>query len=168
MKKLLLIPAILLLIGCQVAAPENEENQLPEGFSTIEIYENEKYGFSFEYDSNKYLIDEGGSHGQFLLIEEESEEQCHPQVTFSKTDLSYDEEAIDLGFRIDGDAENIKLADDTNAIRRSGSIVEHLPPCGDQRSDVIFEKDDNVFLVTAFQNYAYELQDQIVSTLKFK
>ena len=31
----------------------------------------------------------------------------------------------------------------------------------------VFEKNETVLVITGFQNYAYELQDQIVSTLKF-
>ena len=132
-----------------------------------EKYLNEEYGFSFSYDPGKYSITEtrskGGATGdESDLVQITKIGESCPAVDIFVSTASLDQEQEDLELRISGETVETTVAG-IAATKRSGEITENIPPCGSEKTEVVFENNDNVFVITAFKDYEEALNELLES-----
>ena len=76
-----------------------------------------------------------------------------------------DQELSDLEFRLDGNTTKISISD-LQATKKTGTLTEHQPPCGNEYTDVVFEHDNKTFVIRADKK-SDELLNKILTTFKF-
>jgi hypothetical protein len=121
------------------------------------MYNNKKYRYFIRYNPNEYNVTEsttqwgGPELTDKLEIKEIDGDDCAKSVAIIMSPASLEAELKDLKFRIDGEEENIKVRG-ISATKKSGRLTEHQPPCGNEVIDIVFEYNNNVFVVRAFKN----------------
>lgn len=133
-------------------------------------YQNDKYGFSFNYDPEKYSVAEsrsrsGATGDESDLIRMTAIGESCPAVDIFISTATLEQELNDLEFRISGDTVQTTV-DGISATKRSGDITDNLPPCGSEKTEVVFEHEDNVFVITAFKNWESSLDELLKSIQK--
>ncbi len=134
------------------------------------IYSNAEYGFSFNYSPDKYSIivsrEKGGATGEesdsISMIEED--ETC-PAVHIFISKATLEQELDDLELRISGNTVQTTV-DGVPATKRSGEITEHISPCGTEKTQIVLEHDENVFVITAYKDWESSL-DKLLDSIKF-
>ncbi|MFH1536991.1 MAG: hypothetical protein ABID45_03325 [Patescibacteria group bacterium] len=167
----------------QVSQEQNKDNLITINFNEIigiqyvpkqiETYQNEKYNFSFEYDVLQYSVEESISRGGYMQAEsdlitiKEYDDTifCPQTVTIFLSPATLNEELVDLEFRITGETSAIKL-DGTTATERVGDLTEHQPACGADVTEIVFEQNENVYIVRA-QKDSDSLLNTILETFSF-
>ncbi len=130
-------------------------------------YKNDQYGFSFKYDPEEYSVAElksrGGATGdESDLIRMTAIGESCPAVDIFISTATLEQELNDLEFRISGDTIQITV-DGIMAAKKSGEIIENIPPCGTEKTEVVFEREGNVFVITAFKNRESSLNELLES-----
>ena len=149
---------------------ETNEIVVPTETSSETKYQNNKYGFFFEYDPEMYSVAESKSRGgatgdESDLIRMTTIGESCPAVDIFISTATLEQELNDLEFRISGDTVQTTV-DGITATKRSGEITENLPPCGSEKTEIVFEDSGNVFVITAFKNWEGSL-DEILETIDF-
>ncbi|HPA25895.1 MAG TPA: hypothetical protein PLK76_04015 [bacterium] len=151
---------------------EVETNETATPIETISetTYQNDKYGFSFSYDPKKYSVAEsrsrsGATGDESDLIRMTAIGESCPAVDIFISTATLEQELNDLEFRISGDTVQTTV-DGISATKRSGNITENLPPCGSEKTEVVFESKGNVFVITAFKNWKSSL-DELLESIDF-
>lgn len=172
-----LITVVLLIGGVYVRVPKSTKNIIPtpeESDITISTssneYENLTYGFSFKYNPIEYTITEsktrGGANGEEsdLIRITKIDETCPTADIFIST-ATLDEELNDLEFKLNGETTETTV-DGIPATMKTGEITENIPPCGSEMTEVVFEHEGNVFLISAFKNSENTL-NELLESIKF-
>lgn len=130
-------------------------------------YKNDKYGFHFEYDPEMYSVAESKSRGgatgdESDLIRMTAIGESCPAVDIFVSTATLEQELNDLESRINGDAVQTTV-DGISATKKSGEITENIPPCGSEKTEVVFEYEGDVFVITAFKDWENSLEKLLKS-----
>ena len=149
---------------------ETSNTETPAEVVSKTTYENDKDDFSFSYDPEKYSVAESRSRGgatgdeSDLIRTTTIGENC-PAVDVFVSTATLEQELNDLEFRISGNTVQTTI-DNITATKRSGEITEHIPPCGSEKTEVVFEHEGNVFVITAFKSWESSL-DELLESIDF-
>lgn len=131
------------------------------------IYQNNKYAFSFSYDPEKYSVIESRSRGgatgdESDLIRMTAIGESCPAVDIFVSTATLEQELSDLEYRLIGNTVQTTV-DGITATQRSGEITENLPPCGSEKTELVFENGGNVFVISAFKDWETALDELLMS-----
>lgn len=167
---ILAIIVTAIVVGGGMYYFQKSTTQTPTETVSETTYQNDTYGFSFSYDPEKYSVVEsrsrsGATGDESDLIRMTAKGDTCPAVDIFVSTATLEQELSDLELRISGDTEQTTVAG-IAATKRSGEITENLPPCGSKKTELVFENESNVFVITAFKKSESSL-DELLKSIDF-
>jgi len=136
------------------------------------IYNNSKYGFSFQYNPKVYKVTEvnntqwgGPEFTDAINISTLAGGNCSKGLSIIISLSTLTQELSDLEFRIGGKTSQINIGN-VQATQKIGTLTENQPECGNEFTDVVFEHNNKVFVIRAHKR-SDDLLNQILATFKF-
>jgi len=133
-------------------------------------YYNDKYNFSFNYDSKEYSVSESKSRGgtlgekSDLISLKKNNENCSEVNIFISTS-TLEQELNNLEHGINGKTTKILIGDIT-ATKKSGEITENIPACGSEMVKIVFEHNENIFVISTFKEWENSL-NKVLESISF-